>query len=327
VIVAHLSLTLYSPHQCSFALFRNGNNLDSNALDAPYLFHDESTTSSNSNGHAKALDDSQRKRIRRDAPSKAAFGCGRRGDALKLYLVWLSKGSSHFGAQVDLAISYAQEIVKRIEEDPHLADLLEVSSRHGPLDSLYAQVCFRPKVGAHGKETTEEKSRATRHVHAALRQQKTYAVDFAPLGGGQGDFIRWVSHRSEHATGMHRLTSSFQTHHSSRLHARRPPWPGETGRRHWVQVQRGREIIELFKKTRKGGHSECVITIDAGALASRTTSALGRSDKYMRDCMGGKGDRNKYKMCRSFLVLCLDGQKGVTNLPAYSLLAGEGRTS
>jgi glutamate decarboxylase len=30
------------PHQCSFALFRRGDTLESNALDAPYLYHESS---------------------------------------------------------------------------------------------------------------------------------------------------------------------------------------------------------------------------------------------------------------------------------------------
>lgn len=158
-------------------------------MDAPYLFHD-TTTSTSAASENGAIDYIARKRIRRDSPSKAAFGCGRRGDALKLYLVWLSKGSAFFALQVELAISYAQRIVSHIQADPKLSKLLEVSSRHGSSNALYAQVCFRPLLAGIEHATIENRSQATRHAHRTLQHQKLYAVDFAPLGGGQGDYIR-----------------------------------------------------------------------------------------------------------------------------------------
>jgi glutamate decarboxylase len=156
--------------------------LDRNALDAPYLFHSSSDPSTD--------DALTRKLNRRDAPSKLAFGCGRRGDALKLYLVWLSKGSAYLADQVELAINHAQTIYKEICEDDTLSRLLEVSTRHGSQDNLYAQICFRPLLSGSATRSIEEKSKATRHVHNVLRQRQQYAVDFAPVGGDQGDFIR-----------------------------------------------------------------------------------------------------------------------------------------
>lgn len=132
----------------------------------------------------------RRKAIRREAPSKAAFGCGRRGDALKLYLTWLSKGSSFFAAQVNRAIELAQLVYLQIQMDPHPQGLLKVSSRHVNRSSLYAQVCFRPLLSHKAKASIEDKSKATRYAHSILQKEKKYAVDFAPLGGNQGDFIR-----------------------------------------------------------------------------------------------------------------------------------------
>lgn len=143
---------------------------------------DDDDASGSSNEQAR------RKAIRREAPSKATFGCGRRGDALKLYLSWLSKGSNFFAAQVDRSIELAKLIYTQIQTDSHLQHLLEISSRHTSKDNLFAQICFRPLL-AH-KASVKEKSMATRKVHSILQKENKYAVDFAPVGGKQGDFIR-----------------------------------------------------------------------------------------------------------------------------------------
>jgi glutamate decarboxylase len=184
------------PHQCSFALFRRGETLDCNTLDAPYLYHDSS-----SNGNIRQLDKrgikAARKSLRREAPSKAAFGCGRRGDALKLYLAWLSKGSRFFSDQVDQAIVLAQKIYTLIKTDPHLDSRLEITSRHTSKDGLYAQICFRPRLkqlSQMRRVDAEDRSKSTRHVHALLQKQQRFAVDFAPVGGNEGDFIRMITH-------------------------------------------------------------------------------------------------------------------------------------
>lgn len=177
------------PHQCSFALFRKGDTLESNALDAPYLYHESSINGCIQNSSEKEQR-AARKARRREAPSKAAFGCGRRGDALKLYLAWLSKGSDFFSDQVDDSIALSQRIYTLIKTDDNLHNLLEVTSRHTSKDDLYAQICFRPRLGRSEQPSNEEKSQATRCVHRVLQQQQHYAVDFAPVGGNQGDFIR-----------------------------------------------------------------------------------------------------------------------------------------
>lgn len=177
------------PHQCSFALFRNGDTLSHNALEAPYLFHasdvsSDTSAATQSDERAAAL---KRKLQRREGPAMMNFGCGRRGDALKFYLAWLSKGSDHFGTQVDRGIEAAQEIVQRIKTDQALCERLEVSR----MGDQFLQVCFRPSLKDKRREASvQEKSKATQYVHTTLRQRRRFAVDFAPLGKGQGDFIR-----------------------------------------------------------------------------------------------------------------------------------------
>lgn len=114
------------------------------------------------------------------------FGCGRRGDALKMYLMWLSKGSAYFGHLVDQGITWAERIVAHIQDTSALRARLELASSGD--GALFLQVCLRPRL-IEGS-TVAQRSQATRQVHAELRRRRRFAVDFAPLGQGQGDFIR-----------------------------------------------------------------------------------------------------------------------------------------
>lgn len=181
------------PHQCSFVLFRKGDVLENNALDAPYLFH--SNDGQNESDETK-IEESEaalrRKNLRHEGPAKVNFGCGRKGDALKFYIAWLSKGSNYFGQHVEKGIESANRIVQYIKSDPNLGKRLQLAQTETVGAPLFLQVCVRPSLGANA--SVEERSKATQYVHSAIRQQKKFAVDFAPLGKGQGDFIRMVTH-------------------------------------------------------------------------------------------------------------------------------------
>lgn len=180
------------PHQCSFILFRKGDVLENNALDAPYLFH-----SDDKDIEQDSITDSQaavikRKNARHEGPAKVNFGCGRKGDALKLYLAWRLKGANHFGQHVEKGIESANRIVQYIKTDSNLSKRLQLAQTESNDAPLFLQVCVRPSLRENA--SVEERSKATQYVHNAIRQQKRFAVDFAPLGKGQGDFIRMVTH-------------------------------------------------------------------------------------------------------------------------------------
>lgn len=150
------------PHQCSFLIFQKGSVLAANALDASYLFHSKSL---------------------KDNAGMKTMGCGRRGDALKFFLAWIYNGREGFGNHVDKGMDLVRKVVKIVQSMPQRLEL-------GPLaDPLFLQVCFRPK-SSDGNASIESLSEATRKVHATLRERRRFAVDFAPLPGGIGDFIR-----------------------------------------------------------------------------------------------------------------------------------------
>lgn len=142
-------------HQCSFLLVRDRRTLSMRVDDAGYLFHG-------------AL----------DAPDLATktLGCGRRGEALKLYLVWLRYGTHGLCAHVQAGLAMARALLAHLET--HTA--LEL----GPLaEPLFLQICFRPRG---------QGSEGTRRAHAQLAAAQRYAVDFAPLP--DGEYLRLVVH-------------------------------------------------------------------------------------------------------------------------------------
>ncbi|PWN49483.1 PLP-dependent transferase [Violaceomyces palustris] len=158
------------PLQCSFLLVRRGKALSANTLDAGYLFHSKDA---------------------RENAAMKTMGCGRRGDALKFWLYWVRFGKEGLGKHVDAGLRLANDVVEAIRDEPRL--------ELGPLaEPLFLQVCFRPKPPRDHKgvepPSVEVRSKATRYVHNVLKERRRFAVDFAPLPGGIGDFIRLVVH-------------------------------------------------------------------------------------------------------------------------------------
>lgn len=150
------------PHQCSFLIFRSGSVLNANALDASYLFHS--------------------KGLKENAGMKT-MGCGRRGDCLKMLLAWLQFGREGFGEHVDRGMDLARRVVKKVQ---NMSERLELGPTPEP---LFLQVCFRPR-SSKADASVGSLSEATRKVHTTIRERRRFAVDFAPLPGGIGDFIR-----------------------------------------------------------------------------------------------------------------------------------------
>ena len=171
------------PLQCSFLLVRDANTLSANSLDAGYLFHSKD---------------------RRENAAMKTMGCGRRGDALKFWLYWVCYGKQGFGDHVDAGLQLAT----------HLADYIRAKSNTlelGPLaDPLFLQICFRPRQpGSSGttldQDQITQRSAATQYVYQELKTRRMFAVDFAPLPNGIGDYIRLVVHPRTKMEDLQRL--------------------------------------------------------------------------------------------------------------------------
>ncbi|KAF2400007.1 glutamate decarboxylase-like protein-like protein 1 [Trichodelitschia bisporula] len=157
------------PVTCSFLLVRDLRVLHAAmTLPAGYLFHDE--------------------------PSDGAFSvtdladltpqCGRRADALKLYLGWTYYGRSGYAAQLEHAFGTAQYLFDILAAHP---DVVLVSQ--APLPCL--QVCFYYAPGR-ALGTPEENSRITVQTAKGL-VERGWMVDYAP--GENGRFFRVVVNR------------------------------------------------------------------------------------------------------------------------------------
>ncbi|WFD30430.1 glutamate decarboxylase [Malassezia sp. CBS 17886] len=173
-------------HQCSFLLVRDARVLERHAIHAGYLFHEDTddTDAPLANGCAPADTCANGHSVPRHPPDMAmkTLGCGRRGEALKLYLTWCRYGTAGFAAHVDEGLQKARDVLACICAD----DTLEL----GPTaDPLFLQICFRPRL-ADALHTDARASAATRFVHQTLAARRHFAVDFAPEPTRGGDYIR-----------------------------------------------------------------------------------------------------------------------------------------
>mgnify|MGYP000167943016 CR=1 FL=1 len=162
------------PLQCSFLILREGKKwFGAGGKGAQYLFHSSNVSN---NAGMKTL------------------GCGRRGDALKFYLSWLRYGREGFGDHIDKGIALAERVASMVKAH---GDKLQLHL--GP-DRQFMQVCFRPS-SPHLSQgppclnaNIELLSKAAVEVRNRLQDEKMFAVDFAPLPEGVGQFIRLVVH-------------------------------------------------------------------------------------------------------------------------------------
>lgn len=144
-------------HQCSFLLVKDQRVLYAPPADAGYLFHAD----------GKHMD-----------LAAKTLGCGRRGEALKLYLSWLRYGTHGFGQRISAGLALAQRVRAYIQTQP----TLELGPQAEP---LFLQICFRPRQAGNA---------GTRALHAAFVRERTFAVDFAPIHGEE--YLRLVVHPS-----------------------------------------------------------------------------------------------------------------------------------
>ena len=144
---------LGAPLPCSVFLTRHAHELeDSCGLDddsTEYILHDNDEA---------ALDS-----------GRSSLQCGRRVDALKLWLMWKSAGDRGLEQRVDRLFALAAHAARRVESEPRLELAAPVQS---------CNVCFRyrPPAG-------EDSDKFQLELRERLRRSGEVVVNYAPVGG------------------------------------------------------------------------------------------------------------------------------------------------
>lgn len=161
------------PNTCSFLLLPDERIFtQANSLSAPYLFHN-------------TLDDDENFDL-----ANGTMGCGRRADALKLYMAWSYYGTTGFTKRIDHAYNMAKYFVDKLNKTPGFTIINDF-----PIPCL--QVCFY--YNNTGKKLSgAEMTALTRKVAVDLHKSGEFLVDYAPnpndsiLGEDNGEFFRCV---------------------------------------------------------------------------------------------------------------------------------------
>lgn len=196
------------PVTCSFLLGADLRKFHrANTLPAGYLFHtDDSGTATPQSGQLEASNEADPEPESREIWDLAdlTLQCGRRADALKLFLSWTYYGSQGYEQQIDSASDIAAHMATLVSQNPKLKLLSE-----NPPPCL--QVCFyyaplKRAVYPAGQEVNGEplseqdrgkrNSRITQEVVRRL-VGRGFMVDFAPPSEGDssigdGKFFRCV---------------------------------------------------------------------------------------------------------------------------------------
>ncbi|KAI2792995.1 L-aspartate decarboxylase dtxS4 [Penicillium oxalicum] len=189
------------PVTCSFLLAADMRQFHrANTLPAGYLFHNDETEQPASNGASHATDQEEAD----SAPevwdlADLTLQCGRRADALKLFLGWTYYGTAGYEHQIDNACDVAMHLATLVAQNPNFTLVSE-----NPPPCL--QVCFYYTPGAkmvyprevvsNEPQRAKNNSKVTEYITHAI-VQKGFMVDFAPPSGdenelGNGKFFRCV---------------------------------------------------------------------------------------------------------------------------------------
>lgn len=126
--------------------------------------------------------------------------CGRRPDALKLYLHWRYYGKEGMASHVETAFEGAQHLAKLVSEEPKL----RLVSKDLQVPVPCSQVCFYYHYASGHQDglsvAQEEKlnTQYTRQIAAGL-MQRGWMIDYAPGSGREGErgeFLRVVCNRT-----------------------------------------------------------------------------------------------------------------------------------
>ena len=193
---------------CSFLLGADLRQFHAaNTLPADYLFHGEENEDEDADadgqqeGGSKKQTQRQQRQQQEQPPSEIydladlTLQCGRRGDALKLYLSWSYHGTLGYRSQMEQAFATAEYLADLVDGE---RDLVLVSERPPPC----LQVCFfygkggvvkGEGEGEYGGKGGKENSRVTRVIAAGL-VVRGFMVDYARVDG-RGRFLRVVVNR------------------------------------------------------------------------------------------------------------------------------------
>lgn len=158
------------PTTCSFLLLPDQRVLqEANSLQAPYLFHNTFSAEENYD------------------LADGTMGCGRRPDALKLYLGWRWYGTEGYRRRIDHAVAVSQYLAEQVLARP---DFVLVSEFPPP----FLQTCFYYAPEGKLAASAEENTKVTRYIAKSLHQTGKFLVDYAPEHGddGRGEFFRVV---------------------------------------------------------------------------------------------------------------------------------------
>lgn len=155
------------PTTCSFLLLPDERVFQTaNSLSAPYLFHN---THSDETFYDLA---------------DGTMGCGRRPDALKLYMGWLYYGKRGYAERIDHAFDIARYFSDKINGDDRFK---LVSSNPPPA----LQVCFYYSSDVEF-DNPELNTETTRRIVGELHRSGRFLVDYSPAKGFPGEFFRVV---------------------------------------------------------------------------------------------------------------------------------------
>lgn len=150
------------PCTCSFLLVPDMRKFpEANSMNADYLFH-----RSGADDEMYDLAD-------------GTMGCGRRADALKLYLAWQYYGTQGYADRVDHAFEMTEYLAKKVAGHPQLALL---SSNPPPC----LQTCFwfvpksRSKAQVMSAASRESNTRYTKEITSDMLKQSRFLVDYSP---------------------------------------------------------------------------------------------------------------------------------------------------
>lgn len=153
------------PCTCSFLLVPDTHQFQANSLSAPYLFHN--------NG-----DDDDSWDL-----ADGTMGCGRRADALKLYLGWQWYGAEGYAMRIDHAFEISAYLANRVAALP---DFVLLSEQPPPC----LQVCFFYAPGGE-LGTADQNTQRTRKIAKKLFADSKFLVDYSPHPE-HGEFFRVV---------------------------------------------------------------------------------------------------------------------------------------
>lgn len=157
------------PTTCSFLLVPDERVFQTaNSLDAPYLFH---------NRHSEETFYDL---------ADGTMGCGRRPDALKLYMGWLYYGKKGYEERINHAHEIAGYFAQKISENKQKFKL--VSSNPPPA----LQVCFFFNKDGHFDDASVNTA-TTRDIVGKLHASGRFLIDYSPASGvAGGEFFRVV---------------------------------------------------------------------------------------------------------------------------------------